>query len=204
MTRIILVRHGQTEWNRAERFRGRADLPLNGVGLAQAEATARRIAAAWPASAVYSSPLKRAMETAKIIAEVLDLAVQPLAGLMDIDYGEWQGLSPDEVAERYGDLYARWLEEPHLVRIPRGESLGEVRERAMAALEGVIARHSGQTVVLVSHQVVNKVLLCAVLGLDDSHFWHIGQENGAINVFEHCGRGFVISLLNDTCHLRES
>jgi len=109
------------------------------------------------------------------------------------------------------------------VRIPRGESLSEVRERAMAALEEVIARHGSQTVVLVSHQVVNKVLLCAVLGLDNSHFWHIGQENGAINVFEHgemisclalCTRGsmqiggetanhrgFVISLLNDTCHL---
>lgn len=96
MTRIVLIRHGQTEWNRLERFRGRADLSLNEVGLAQAEATARRIAAAWPASAVYSSPLKRAMETAKIIAEALALAVQPLAGLMDIDYGEWQGLSPDD------------------------------------------------------------------------------------------------------------
>ena len=203
MTRIVLVRHGQTEWNRVERFRGRADLPLNEVGLAQAEAAARRIAATWPASAVYSSPLKRAMETAKIIAEALDLAVQPLAGLMDIDYGEWQGLSPDEVAERYGDLYTRWLEEPHLVHIPGGESLGEVRERAMAALEEVIARHGGQTVVLVSHQVVNKVLLCAVLGLDNSHFWHIGQENGAINVFEYGDKGFMISLLNDTCHLME-
>lgn len=201
MTRIILVRHGQTEWNRVERFRGRANLPLNRVGIAQAEAAARRIAAAWLASAVYSSPLKRAMETAKIIAQALSLTVQPLAGLMDIDYGEWQGLSPGEVAERYGDLYTQWLEEPHLVHIPCGDSLGEVRERAVAALEEVIGKHSGQTVVLVSHQTVNKVLLCAVLGLDNSHFWHIRQGNGAINVLEYGESGFVISLLNDTCHL---
>ncbi|HIC93267.1 MAG TPA: histidine phosphatase family protein [Anaerolineae bacterium] len=203
MTRVILVRHGQTEWNRVERFRGRVDLALNQTGLAQAHALAERLAD-WPIAALYSSPLRRAIQTAQPVAERLGLPVQLLPGIVDINYGDWQAKTPAQVAEAYPDLYRRWLEEPHLVRFPHGESLDEVRDRAMAALREVVARHRGQVVLLVAHQVVNRVLVCAMLGLDNSHFWRIRQDNGCINVFDHQDGLFTAVLINDTCHLGAS
>jgi len=101
VTHIILVRHGQTAWNRVERFRGRADIELNDSGLAQAEATARRIAAEWHPEAIYASPLSRARTTAQAIARRVALEVVVDAGLLDIDYGQWQGLTPDEAHSRW-------------------------------------------------------------------------------------------------------
>ncbi len=206
MTRIILVRHGQTEWNvgagAGERFRGRIDLPLDDAGLAQARALAQRLAD-YPIVAIYSSPLKRAVETARPTAQQLGLPVQPLPGIIDINYGDWQGLSHDEVAQAHPDLYRLWLEKPHLVRFPNGESLRQVRLRGMAALKEVAARHDGRVILLVAHQVVNKVLVCAMLGLDNSHFWRIRQDNACINVFEHQDGAFTAVLINDTCHLNQ-
>jgi broad specificity phosphatase PhoE len=204
MTRIILVRHGQTEWNvesgAGERFRGRVDLPLDDAGLAQAHAVAERLADL-PIVAVYSSPLKRAVETARPTARLLGLPVEPLPGIIDVNYGDWQGLSPAEVVKVYPDLYQLWLEKPHQVKFPNGESLRQVRLRGMATLKEIAARHEGRTVLLVAHQVVNKVLVCAMLSLDNSHFWRIRQDNGCINVFEHHDGIFTAVLVNDTCHL---
>jgi len=202
MTRIILVRHGQTAWNieSGERFRGRVDLPLDDTGLAQAQALTRRLAD-HPIVAIYSSPLKRAVETARPTAQQLGLPVQPLPGIIDINYGDWQGLSPAEVARAYPDLYRRWLEKPHLVKFPHGESLRQVRLRGMAALKKVTARHEGRAVLLVAHQVVNKVLVCAMLGLDNSHFWRIRQDTACLNVFDYQDGVFTAVLINDTCHL---
>ena len=204
MTRIILVRHGQTAWNvgsgAGERFRGRIDLPLDDTGLAQTQAVAERLADC-PIVAIYSSPLKRAVETAQPTARQLGLLVQPLPGIIDINYGDWQGLSPAEVAQAHPHLYSRWLETPHRVKFPHGESLRQVRLRGMAALKEVAARHEGQVILLVAHQVVNKVLVCAMLGLGNSHFWRIQQGNACINVFEHQDGIFTAVLINDTCHL---
>ncbi len=200
MTRIILVRHGQTEWNRVERFRGRIDIALNETGLAQAEALAQRLADE-PLTAIYSSPLKRAVETARPIAERLGLPVQPLASIIDINYGRWQGHSPAEVAEIYPELHRLWRSEPHRVALPDGESLDEVRARTMAALEDIAARHEGETVLVVAHQVVNKVLVCAMLGLDNSRFWRMQQDNGCLNIFDYEDGDFTAVLINDTCHL---
>lgn len=206
MTQIILVRHGQTEWNvgagGGERFRGRVDLPLDDAGLAQAKAVAERLADQ-PVAAVYSSPLRRAMETAQPTAQQLGLPVQPLPGLMDIHYGDWQGLSHAEVAQAHPDLYRRWLEKPHRVKFPRGESLRQVRLRGMAALKEVSDRDAGQTILLVAHQVVNKVLICAMLGLSNANFWRIRQDNACLNIFEHQEGIFTAVLINDTCHLRQ-
>jgi probable phosphoglycerate mutase len=203
-TRIVLVRHGQTAWNRHPRFRGRADLPLDAFGLKQAKATGRYLVDCWPVEAVYASPMQRAMQTAEAIAEAHGLTAQSFEGLLDIDYGEWQGHSPDEVSKRYPDLLRAWKEEPQTVRIPGGEGLDDVRERVTSGLDEVLARHPGQTVAMVGHTVVNRVLLCAVLGLGNDHFWRLEQETCAVNVFEADPDGtFTVRLLNDTCHLRD-
>jgi len=202
MTTIILVRHGQTEWNQVERFRGRADVPLNETGLAQARAAGRRIAGAWQAEAIYTSPLSRAARTAEAIAEPCHLPVRVHPGLVDIDYGEWQGLTPDEVRARWPGAMNAWLGTPHLARIPGGETLDALRVRAMAAVEELAARHPEGAIVLVGHTVVNRVILLAVLGLDADRFWRLRQDTCAVNVFEAGPGGFALVLLNDTCHLR--
>ena len=202
MTRIVLVRHGETEWNRVETFRGRADVPLNATGLAQAEAAARRIASEWQPVAVYSSPLARAVQTAEAIAGRLGLPVQTHPGLADIDYGRWQGLTPDEARAQWPEEVEAWYGTPQAAMIPGGETLDAVRMRAMEVLEELAARHQGDTTVLVGHVVVNRAILQGVLGLWSGYFWQLRQDTCALNVFEVEGDGFALVTMNDTCHLR--
>ncbi|MGQ9493731.1 MAG: histidine phosphatase family protein [Anaerolineae bacterium] len=203
MTHIILIRHGQTMWNKEERIRGQVDIPLDEVGLMQAEATAARIADEWKPVTVYSSPLLRALQTAQAIARKFGLDVQPVSGMNDMHFGQWQGLLYDEIERRWPELAQAWLRTPHMVTFPGGENLTQVRERAMAALYQLIERHPGDEIVIVAHTVVNRVLLCAVLGLENSEYWRIGQDTCAINVIAWRRGKFYIHSLNDTCHLRQ-
>jgi broad specificity phosphatase PhoE len=200
VTRLIIVRHGRTEWNRVERFRGRADIGLDEVGMKQAEAAAKRIGD-WQTSAIYSSPLRRALTTAEIIASPLGLNVQLIPGIIDIDYGEWQGLSTEDVVARNGHLYSQWIESPHKVKFPGGESFAEVRERAASAVDELVQQHPKETIVLVSHKVICQILILSLLGLDSSHFWQITQDVCAMNLFEVRGGIPSALFLNDTCYL---
>jgi probable phosphoglycerate mutase len=202
MTIIILIRHGQTEWNRIERFRGHADVPLNETGLAQAEATSRRIAADWRPTAIYSSPLSRAIRTAECIAKSFNLPVQIHPGLIDINYGEWQELTPDEVRHHWPAIIEGWYNAPHAAQIPGGENLDELRARAMATVVELANRHAEQTIVLVGHTVINRIILLGILGLGNERFWRLRQDTCAINVFEVDNDGFTLTLLNDTCHIK--
>lgn len=184
-----------------ERFRGRADLALDDIGVRQAEAAAE-VLSRFGVAALYSSPLRRALMTAQILASRLRLPVQPLDGLIDIDFGSWQGLSPKEASERDSDLYKKWLEHPREVHFSQGESLQDVHNRVTAVVADLMKEHSEQTVALVSHNVVCRVLICFVLGLDNSHYWQVAQDVGAINIFEVTDGKPVLSLLNDICHLK--
>lgn len=201
MTTIILVRHGQTEWNRNERFRGRADIPLNQTGLEQAEATGVSIAARWQPVAIYASPLSRAMQTAQATARYFELPVQPLIGLIDIDYSQWQGLSPDEARERWPEQVDNWYMAPEKALIPGGETLQDLRTRLMATLNQICKKHPDETIMLVGHTVVNRIMLLGVLGLGNERFWRIRQDTCAINIIEWDGNDFTLVFLNDTCHL---
>jgi broad specificity phosphatase PhoE len=201
MTCIILVRHGQTEWNRVKRFRGHADVPLNEIGLAHAEATGQRIAEEWQPTAIFSSPLSQAVKTAEATARHFRLPVQTHLGLTDIDYGEWQGLTPDMARERWPAAIHAWYNEPESALIPGGETLASLRDRGMRTVNELAVLHEGQTIVLVGHTVINRIILLGVMGLGDERFWHIKQDTCAINVFEVEKKDFVMVSLNDTCHL---
>jgi broad specificity phosphatase PhoE len=200
MTELILARHGETEWNVEEVFRGQIDVELNQNGIKQAELLAEYLSEL-KIEAVYSSPLKRALKTAEAVARRHRLRVEANPGLNDCDFGQWQGLSLREVKDKYKKLYEQWAESPQLVKIPGGESLDEVRERALKVVNGVIAKHSG-AVVLVAHRVVNKVLICALLGLDNSHFWNIRQDVGGTTFFSYQDGRLVLTRHNDTSYLR--
>jgi alpha-ribazole phosphatase len=202
MVKVILIRHGETDWNTKQIFRGRKDIPLNEVGLAQAKAVGMSLSDI-QIDAIYSSPLGRARETAKVLAENRSLEVELEEGFIDIDFGKWEGITHEKVKEEYESLYERWLKNPQMVTFPGGESLRNVSTRSMGALEKVIKKHSGKTLAVVSHRVLNKVLLCSILDLELSHFWHIKQDTCAINRFEYKDERFYLTLLNDTCHLKK-
>jgi broad specificity phosphatase PhoE len=199
MTEILLVRHGETQWNAEEIFRGRIDIGLNETGIKQAALLAEHLSHI-KIEAVYSSPRKRALDTAEAIAVHHNLDVEIAPGLIDLDYGEWQGLSLQEVKDKYEKLYAEWAAHPDRFKVPGGEGLDDVRERAVNMVNTVIDKYKG-TVVLVSHRVVNKVLTCALLGLDNSHFWNIRQDNCGSTAFSHENGRFILTKHNDTSYL---
>jgi phosphoserine phosphatase len=201
MTRIILVRHGHVEWIAPERFRGRAELPLSSLGRRQAQAAAGYIAATWKPDAVYTSPLGRCRETGAAIAEPFHLEPQPIDGLCDIDYGEWQGLTRDQAKERWPDESELWFRAPHIAAIPGGETLAAVLSRATAALRDITRDHRDETVAVVGHDSVNRVLLLFALELPLSRYWHLRQEPGGVNELFFDNGSFIIGSINQTQHL---
>ena len=200
MTEIILVRHGETEWNAQEVFRGRIDIELNQTGIKQAELLAEYLGKR-SLTAILSSPLQRAVKTAELIAGYHEPDVEIASGLIDMDFGEWQGLSHQDVKDRYQELYTEWINHPDQGRMPSGESLEDVGQRARKLVDDDMAKYEG-TVALVSHRVVNKVLICALLGLDNSRFWQIRQDTCGISTF-CCDRGyFILTEHNNTAFLK--
>jgi broad specificity phosphatase PhoE len=201
MTQVHLVRHGQTAWNAELIFRGRRDIELNERGQKEASAIAGALRDKNP-DAIYSSPLTRAVETARPLATLLHREITPIQGLTDISYGDWEGVPYHEIKKRYPDILTTWEQEPDLVRFPHGETLDEVKERSYGVLRELAEKHANESILIVSHRVVNKVLLCAVLGLSTAHFWNIKQDTGCINVLEYSNQRFVLCLLNYRCHLQ--
>jgi broad specificity phosphatase PhoE len=201
MTELILVRHGETVWNVEKIFRGRADVDLDEVGIKQAELLGKYLSN-WEIEAIYSSPLTRALDTANIIARYHKIGVYIADGLIDFDYGEWQSLPEQEVRKSYPALIDKWHNNPQEVRMPGGESLEDVRARAAGVVDDVLSKYE-RSVVMVSHRVVNKVLICSLLGLDNSYFWNIKQDVSGITIFNYVDGRFVLTRHNDTSHLRE-
>ena len=201
MSRVYVVRHGQTAWNVGEIFRGRADIPLDETGKQEAHLAGEALKNE-TLHAVYSSPLSRSIETGENIAKFHNLPVTPFDAIIDISYGEWEGLENQVVKEKYPELHALWQREPHKVKFPGGESLDEVRLRTMKGLEDLLVKHQDENFVLVAHRVPNKVICCALLGLDNSHFWRIQQDTASTNLFIFRNDQWIISFLNDTSYLK--
>lgn len=201
MLEIILTRHGETDWNAGEVFRGRADIDLNQAGIRQAELLGEYLARD-RIDFVYSSPLKRAVNTAEAIAARHQLEVNTVSNLIDFDFGEWQGMTLNEVKEKYTELYRDWEETPEQVRVPGGECLEEVRARAMSFVEDAVMRCGEGRIALVTHRVVCKVLVCALLGIDNSRFYNIKFDMCGVTRFDCGGGRLVLTRHNDTSFLR--
>ena len=201
MAELVLVRHGQTLWNMDKIYRGRSDVGLDDVGIKQAELLGKYFSN-HGLEAIFSSPLKRALDTANIIARYQRIDVQIDENLVDFNYGEWQCLPEREVKRLYPALLNEWHNNPHKVRMPGGESLEDVRKRVIEVINDILANYQG-SVVLVSHRVVNKVLICSLLGLDNSHFWNIKQDVGVITVFNYLDGRYILTRHNDVSHLKE-
>jgi broad specificity phosphatase PhoE len=200
-THFVLIRHGETEWNKEDRFRGRSNVGLNATGHEQALKIATRFADV-KIAAVYSSPLPRALETAAPLAADHQLRVESSADLLDIDFGAWEGLSRDEAQTKFPDLFDLWLKAPGRVRFPGGESVRQVRNRIENLLRGLCEDHLGETVAMFSHRITCHVMLCYALGLSNDAMWRIRQDVACVNEFKERDGRFVLTLLNSTAHLR--
>lgn len=199
-TSIILARHGETKWNLEGRFQGQKDTELSPLGWEQARLLARALAGVH-LDAVYASPLARARETAAQVAGEHRLPVELVPSLMEICHGEWEGRRYAEVAEEDGERLRLWRTRPELVSMPGGESLEDVARRACPAVQALAEKHAGQTILVVAHDAVNKMLLANALGLGPEAFWRIKQDNACLNVLEYAEGRFRVALLNSTVHL---
>lgn len=202
MVRIILIRHGETEWNIQGRYQGQEDTHLSKRGLEQGHLVAQGLKET-PIDVCVSSPLERSYETCKFCADLHHLPVEKDDRLLEINHGLWEGRLADEIKAEYPKEFALWHSQPHLVTMPGegGERLEDVRRRARAAFDDYAVRYDGKTVLVAAHDAVNKAIICDVLGLDMSHFWQIKQDNTCINVLECQDGQWRLVLLNSTNHM---
>lgn len=203
MTTVVwLARHGETHWAAEDRYNGRADTELNERGRQQARQLAQRLSDE-PITGVYCSTLRRCVETASFVAERHGLVPRPLAELVEVDYGAWDGMLRADIRTRYPELYDAWQADPASVLPPGGESGYSVLARALPALHGIVAAHDGRRVAVVAHKAVNRLLLCDLLGTPPRLYRaRIGQGPCALNRIEWHATGPMLTLLNDTSHVR--
>jgi phosphoserine phosphatase len=201
LTKILLVRHGHVEGINPERFRGRADLPLTATGKAQTQAVAQRIASRWSPKKVYASPLSRCVETANAIANACRVDSERLEGLIDIDYGEWQGRSYEEMSKADPTLFGSWFVTPHLIRFPGGESLQDLVARSAEAVRMILNRHPDETVVLVSHDSTNRAILLQMVDQPLSAYWKLAQDPCCLNEIDVAKGQVRVLRVNEACHL---
>lgn len=199
--RLILVRHGESEWNRIGRYQGQEDAPLSELGLRQAEALANRLKRE-QIEAIYTSPLQRARRTAEAIAHFHPEApfIEERA-LYEIHHGEWQGLLAAEVRERYSELLAEWRSFPTRCQMPGGESFSNILKRTLNLREHLAKKHVGGTILLSTHDVVVKILIADALGMHMDRINRIWVTNASISVVEYTDDLPFLVSLSEACHL---
>ncbi len=198
--RLYIVRHGTTVWNKETRYQGQTDVPLSEEGEQQAELIANRFAQE-PIAGVYSSPLKRAYDTAEAIARPHNLNVHSLEGMREIGFGDWEGKAYTHVRQQYSEELRNWIHNPLEYRIPNGETLPALKTRVESALAEILAVHQEGRVILVAHSGTIRMLFCCLLKMDLSAFWRIMQFNGAVNQIEFRNSIPTVFTLNDTEHM---
>lgn len=196
MIKLIFIRHPETKWNKQKRYLGKTDIFLSPKGQKQARLLFNYLKNK-DISVIYSSKLKRALETATTIAKPYNLEVKEDARLEEIDFGKWEGMTFNQIRKKYPNLARKYLSDPLNTKIPDGESLLKFRNRINKALEKILAREKG-TIVIISHAGVNRIIICSLFKLPLSYFWQIKQDIGAINIIEIYKDMNIISLINHT------
>jgi len=183
MTQLFLARHGETDWNREGRFQGQADPPLNAAGQAQARALAERLAGQ-SFDAIYTSDLRRAVETAQIVAQGLGLSVWVDTRLREVNQGEWEGILASDIAVRYPKEWESRQQDPVNARPPGGETIAEVACRVWAAVDDIAGRYPTGSVLIVSHALALATLLCRASNLPLEQAYHLAPANGRHDIIQ--------------------
>jgi 2,3-bisphosphoglycerate-dependent phosphoglycerate mutase len=196
----VLIRHGQSTWNRDHRIQGQLDPPLSDEGRRQAEMVARRFAGRSFAG-FYSSDLKRAFETAEAIGAAIGRKPEPEPLLREIFLGDWEGLRTEEIAERFPEAWASWVEEPDWDLVPGGEGGANFDARVGRALDGIFRRHSQGDVLVVTHGGVIQIALHRIVGRPPQGLFPFKIQNASISLIEKRNGRMVIGGVNDVGHL---
>ena len=203
VTKIYLIRHGETEDADARRYKGHIDVPLSDNGIEQIKRLSEFLSAAEPQcrsavgarcprpdsdgaalKAVYCSGLSRAVKSAEIIAVPFGLKPVIVEGLKERNFGIWEGMTFDEIQGKYPEAFNAWAENPLRFSPMQGESTIEISERALDAFNEIISRHNGESIAIVAHGGINRVILCELLGMPLENIFRIEQDYAALNVIE--------------------
>ncbi|EKX99185.1 histidine phosphatase family protein [Selenomonas sp. oral taxon 138] len=202
MTEIIIIRHGETEWNKTGRFQGHSDVPLSAEGRAQAAALGKNLVVDH-VDAIYASDLTRAMETAAPLAQRFGLEVISDPLLRELNFGSWEGRNFNDVNAENPDAMKTFYNDPERVNIPDSEPFPEFQRRVAGRVREIVAQERGKRIVIVSHGASIRILFADILSMPIRSIWHVSQLNTAVNKIRFEDDGFaVVTLMNDTSHLR--
>lgn len=199
--RLILARHGETDLNKSGRIQGVNLDPLNQTGRTQALALANALKHELPLT-LYSSPIPRAAETAKVVSKLLAITSETMEGLKEADAGELEGLTGSQMRERFPDFAELWTADSGTAQMPSGESLAQVQERAWRCVNLMQERHEGEVVVAVTHNFVVQTIVCKVLQIPLHASRRFRQDLGSITRLELTKECCVLVSLNETLHLQ--
>ena len=197
--RLILVRHGETEWNRQSRIIGHTEIALNETGRRQAVLLAQALRDE-KVSAIYASPLQRTRETAAEISRVLGVKVEFDDALKEIAAGDIDGLTFEEVAELHGDFFKHWMRGDPALRLPGGESFTDLRDRTWPAVQRIVGAHCDGDVIIVSHTLAIMSIIASALDMKIADFRRIRLNVASISILEFKDGKSSLLLFNDTCH----
>ncbi len=203
MKKIYLIRHGETEWNVSRKIQGHKDIPLTDTGIKQANLIADRLMSE-DIDIIYSSDLKRAYDTAKIIGDKIGLEPNPRKEFREINFGIWEGLYNDKIGLEYGEEIYLWRKEPEKLKIEGGETLKEVQLRAMRELESIMNMNQDKNILIVSHGVTIKTMILGILDMNLFYFKNLTIDNVSLTIIEFREYNKVLKVLNDTSHLKEN
>ncbi|MDD2922838.1 MAG: alpha-ribazole phosphatase [Anaerolineales bacterium] len=203
--KLLLTRHGETDFNLARRYQGQSDVPLNQTGIRQAAQIAKRLARE-NINAIYSSDLSRAADTAKWIADS-----QPQFSTLQMDsrwrelsFGDWEGCTHEEMNEGWHDLVMQWYADPANNSTPNGETLTQLAARVQSALDELQNKHKDETVLVVAHSGTIQALLCLALGVDLNRYWKFRVSQASLTVLNFYEDKAILNLFNDVSHLQET
>ena len=200
MTKIYLIRHGETEWNKIGKLQGSSDIKLLPEGIKQAHMLADH-APFHAVDAIYSSDLSRAVMTAEILAEKFNLPVIKERGLRETTFGDWEGRYLSDLAKENPKGFEYFFTTPDKVQPPNGETFLQSQARIMNALDEIIADNEDKSIIVVSHGAAIRLIICAALEMRIRKMWAIGQYNMALNILIYDEGVFSVELLNNTMHL---
>jgi alpha-ribazole phosphatase len=202
LSRLLLVRHGETELNSAERYWGHTDVKLSLAGVRQVERLRDRLATE-QVDAVYSSDLRRALVTAETIASRHDVKVIICPELREIDFGEIEGLTFDEARQLYPEVVRLWSERSPKLRYPGGDGIEEFSNRVSSFVPRLENHTEQETALIVAHSGVLRTLVCQLLGMELHHRWQMRLDLASLTIIETYSQRAILCLLNDVCHLEE-